>query len=132
MDWVGHHQDHDRFELGNTDARARWCAEWPRRKVTEQRVSFGELKEALGRLVIANGPSEHLRPMLGPLFTWASSGPRHKTAKLPRMLLIAMRLGRIVGRSATSPDVAPAATTWARHPDWTPARVARRSAPAAG
>ena len=61
VDWVGYHQDYGRFELGISEARAMWCADWLRRKVTEQRVSFGELKEALGRLVFATGPLEHLR-----------------------------------------------------------------------
>ena len=52
-----------------------------------------KLKEALGRFVFATGPVEHLRPMLGPLFSWSASGPRHKTTKLPLMLLLLEVLG---------------------------------------
>ena len=56
------------------------------------------MKEALGRLVFATGPLEHLRPILGPLFAWAAGGPRFARPRLPAMLLILMEfLSRQLG-----------------------------------
>ena len=49
---------------------------------------FGELREGLGCLVFVAEPLEHLRPLLGPLFAWASGGPRHHRPLLPAMLLV--------------------------------------------
>ena len=34
------------------------------------------------------GPLEHLRPLLGPLYSWASAGPRLRKPKLLAMLLL--------------------------------------------
>ena len=42
----------------------------------------------MGRLTFVAGPLEHLRPLLGPLFAWASAGPRNLAPRLPAMLLV--------------------------------------------
>jgi hypothetical protein len=48
------------------------------------------MREGLGRLVFVSGPVEHIRPLLGPLFAWSSSGARFLRPRLPTMLLILM------------------------------------------
>ena len=73
-----------------SEARACWVREWLDAKVRERRVALGELEEALGRLVFVTGPLEHLPPMLGPLFKWASLGNRYARPRLPVMVLLLM------------------------------------------
>ena len=90
VEWVGYLIDYARFEMGITESRAKWCTTWLRDKVRERRVALGELREGLGRLVFVSGPIEHIRPILGPLFAWASAGPRFVRPRLPTMLLILM------------------------------------------
>ena len=51
---------------------------------------LGELREGLERLTFIAGPLEHLRPLLGQLFAWASGGPRIARPLLPVMILIIM------------------------------------------
>ena len=90
MEWVGYLIDYARFEMGITEARAQWCSRWLRDKVRERSVALGEMREGLGRLVFVSGPVEHIRPLLGPLFAWSSSGARFLRPRLPTMLLILM------------------------------------------
>ena len=90
VEWVGYLLDYARFEMGITESRAMWCVQWLRDKVRERRVPLGELREGLGRLVFVSGPVEHIRPMLGPLFAWSSSGARFLKPRLPTMLMIIM------------------------------------------
>ena len=90
LEWVGYLLDFGRLEIGISALRAQWCVTWLTDKVRERRVSLGELKEGLGRLVFAVGPLEHLRPLLGPFFVWASAGPRFACPRLPTMLLLLM------------------------------------------
>ena len=40
--------------------------------------------------MFVSGPIEHIRPILGHLFAWASAGPRFVRPRLPTMLLIFM------------------------------------------
>ena len=94
VEWVGYWLDYRRFEMGISESRAVWVCTWLDTKIRERRVALGELREALGRLVFVTGPLEHLRPMLGPLFAWASAGRRHARPRLPAMLLILMEFMR--------------------------------------
>ena len=89
VDWIGYWIDIGRFEIGISQSRADWCVKWLTDKSRERRVRLGELREGLGRLVFVAGPLEHLRPLLGPLFAWASQGRnRHARPLLPAMLLL--------------------------------------------
>ena len=102
LEWVGYWLDYARFKMGISEARAIWVREWLDTKIRERRVALGELKEALGRLVFVTGPLEHLRPMLGPLFKWASLGSRYARPRLPAMLLLLMEfLSRQLGQART-------------------------------
>ena len=102
LEWVGYWLDYSRFMMGISEARAVWVRNWLDSKVRERRVALGELKEALGRLVFVTGPLEHLRPMLGPLFRWASVGGRFARPRLPAMLLLIMDfLSRSLGEART-------------------------------
>jgi hypothetical protein len=91
VEWIGYWLDMGKFEMGISELRARWAARWLTDRATEGRVAFGELREALGRLVFVAGPIEYIRPFLGPLFTWAAAGPRYACPWLPVMIRIIMR-----------------------------------------
>ena len=54
-------------------------------------MALGELREGLGRLQFIAGPVEFIRPFLGPLYAWASAGPRHLKVPLPVMVRLIMR-----------------------------------------
>ena len=57
-----------RFELGVTEKRTQWAIRW--------------VREGLGCLQFEAGPLDHLRPSLGPLYAWASAGPRAEKLKV--------------------------------------------------
>ena len=90
-DWVGYYLDVGRFEVGVSEARARWVVAWLEDKARERAVRLGELREGLGRLQFVAGPLEHLRPFLGPLYAWSCAGPRFAKPRLPVMLLLIIR-----------------------------------------
>ena len=74
---VGYLLDVGCFRIGVTEARAQWAIRRIDDKIRERRVYLGELREGLGRLQFLAGPLEQVRPFLGPLYAWASAGPRY-------------------------------------------------------
>ena len=86
LEWIGYALDVGRFEMGITEKRVQWAVRWLRDKLREGAVRLGELREGLGRLQFVAGPLEHIRPFLGPLYAWASAGPRHIRPLLPVMI----------------------------------------------
>ena len=90
-EWVGYLLDVGRFRIGVTEARAQWAIRWIDDKIRERRVCLGELREGLGRLQFLAGPLEHVRPFLGPLYAWASAGPRYAKPLLPVMILLILQ-----------------------------------------
>ena len=91
VEWIGYILDTARFELGVSVSRAAWAVRWLTDKATERSVRLGELREGLGRLQFLAGPVEYMRPFLGPLYAWASMGPRFARPKLPVMVVLIMR-----------------------------------------
>jgi hypothetical protein len=91
IEWIGYALDMSRFRVGVTALRAAWATRWLTDKATEGRVRLGELREGLGRLQFVAGPVEYIRPFLGPLYAWASIGPKFARPKLPVMVVLIMR-----------------------------------------
>ena len=83
--------DMSRFEMGISESRAMWAVRWLTDKAAEKTVRLGELREGLGRLQFLAGPIEYVRPFLGPLYAWASIGPRFARPRLPVMVLLIMK-----------------------------------------
>ncbi|MDE0916488.1 MAG: hypothetical protein OSB57_15045 [Planctomycetota bacterium] len=86
LEWIGYALDVGKFEIGITEKRVHWAIRWVDDKIREGQVRLGELREGLGRLQFVAGPLEHLRPFLGPLYSWASAGPRYAKPLLPVMI----------------------------------------------
>ena len=91
VEWIGYWVDVGRFEIGVSAARAAWAVRWLTDKATEKTVRLGELREGLGRLQFLAGPVEYIRPFLGPLYAWASIGPKYARPKLPVMVMLILR-----------------------------------------
>ena len=54
-------------------------------------MRLGDLRQGFGRLHLLAGPLEYIRPFLGPLYVWASIGPKCVRPTLPVMVLLIMR-----------------------------------------
>ena len=103
-EWVGYALDIARFEIGISEKRAAWVISWIEDKVRERRVRLGELREGLGRLQFLAGSLEHLRLLLGPLYSWACAEGKGSRPKLPVMLLVALRyMARELKRARMAP-----------------------------
>ena len=89
-EWIGYVLDIKRFEVGVSASRAAWASRWLTDKAAEKTVRLGELREGLGRLQFLAGPVEYIRPFLGPLYAWASVGPRFARPRTPTMVVIIM------------------------------------------
>ena len=90
-EWIRYWLDVGRFELGISASMASWASRWLTDNAAEGRVKLGELREGLGRLQFVTGAIEFLRPFLGPLYAWASAGPRYARPKLPVMVVLIMK-----------------------------------------
>ena len=89
-EWIGYMLDIKRFEVGVSASRAAWASRWLTDTAAEKTVRLGELREGLGRLQFLAGPVEYIRPFLGPLYAWASVGPRFARPRTPTMVVIIM------------------------------------------
>ena len=88
VEWIGYLLGLGRCEMGVSLSRALWAARWLSDKAAERRVRPGELREGLGRLQFLAGPVEYIRPFPGPLYAWASVGPRVARPKLQVMVVL--------------------------------------------
>ena len=103
VEWVGYFMDLGRFELGVTEKRAQWVVRWLGDKIAERQVRLGDLREGLGRLQFVAGALEVVRPFLGPLYRWASAGPRYARPFLPVMIRLLMGfIAKEIGQSRMS------------------------------
>ena len=90
VEWIGYLLDLGRFEMGVSFSRVSWASRWLSDKAAERTVRLGELREGLGRRQFLAGLVEYIRPFLGPLYAWASVGPRFARPKFPVMLVLIM------------------------------------------
>lgn len=75
-DWLGYWLDYSRFELGISESRGRWLADWLARAVERGASLVRELREGLGRLGFAAGVLEWHKPFLAPLYAWTAAAPQ--------------------------------------------------------
>ena len=90
-EWIGYWLDLGKFELGVSAKRAACAIQRLEEKAREGRVQLGELLQGIGRLGFITSAVEHLRPFLGPLYAWASAGPRYARPALPPMILLILK-----------------------------------------
>jgi hypothetical protein len=86
VQWVGFWFDYTRFELGLSESRARWLANWCDRVRTSGMALVRTFREGLGRLGFASVALTYNRPFLGPLYAWAAVRPDGACIQLPLMV----------------------------------------------
>ena len=97
-DWLGYWLDFQRFQLGISEARAKWIHDWLARTVERGMSVIRVLREALGRLGFAAGVLEWHRPFLAPLYSWTSAAP--PSACLPHPPAVQLALVHLRDRFA--------------------------------
>ena len=71
--WIGYQIDLAGGHLGITAERLASTLAWCEETAAAQVVLIRDFRSALGKLVFVAGPLFHLRPFLGPAFSWASA-----------------------------------------------------------
>ena len=104
QDFVGYWLDVVTFEVGLSERRAQWIADWSRKTAASAIVRMEDVREALGRMGFAAGPLAWMRPFLGPFYAWIAACPAGIFLVLPAMLrLILSWMARMVeGRRVCS------------------------------
>ena len=74
-EWIGFQVDISRSELGMTEKRLRWARDWMAKTLANKMVRVDEFRSALGRLAFMMAAFVHLKPFLGPLYSWISAVP---------------------------------------------------------
>ena len=93
-EWIGYWLDFGRFEIGISEKRRLWVIRWLDETFERGSVQIGLMRQALGRLSFVAGPLVRMRPLLGPIYAWASACPGFITLELPimvRLLLFTYR-----------------------------------------
>ncbi len=92
VDWVGYWLDIGRFHIGILASRQAWVLRRLSDKVKQGTVLVKEIQEGLGRLGLAAGPLEQLRPFLGPLYAGTSAAHPRAFFRPPLLVTRAMTL----------------------------------------
>ena len=77
-EWNGFQVDVAARELGMTEKRLRWARDWMERTVTNRVVRAEEFSSAFG----------HLKPFLGPLYSWVSAVDHCNSLQVPAAVLM--------------------------------------------
>jgi len=93
-DWIGYWQDYKSFEVGISEARAKWLCNWIDETLAQGCVLVRSMAEVLGRLGFAAGAIDYFRPFLGPFYAWCSSVPMGALLDVPIMLRILLKFFR--------------------------------------
>jgi hypothetical protein len=83
-EWIGFQVDVKECELGMTEKRLRWARDWMERTVANKVVQVEEFRSALGRLAFMMSAFTHLKPLLGPLYSWITAVDHCTDAPSPR------------------------------------------------
>ena len=72
VQWIGYQINVGNFTRGISDKKVAWVKEWIQRKKQDGGATGREMRSSLGRLSFVAGALHHVRPLLGPIFAWAS------------------------------------------------------------
>ena len=87
-EWVGFQIDIARCELGMTERRLRWARDWMAKVLANKVVRVDEFRSALGRLSFMMAAFPHLKPLLGPLYSWVTAVDHCNTLQVPAAVLM--------------------------------------------
>ena len=87
-EWIGFQVDIAACELGMTEKRLRWARDWMERTVANKVVRVEEFRSALGRLAFMMSAFGHLKPFLGPLYSWVTAVDHCNTLQVPAAVIM--------------------------------------------
>eukprot|EP00435_Cladocopium_sp_Y103_P022693 s5638_g5.t1 len=85
---IGFQVDISKKELGMTEKRLRWAREWIEKTITHKMVRVDEFRSALGRLAFMMSAFGHLKPLLGPLYSWVTAVDHCTALQVPAAVLM--------------------------------------------
>eukprot|EP00435_Cladocopium_sp_Y103_P057979 s1782_g20.t1 len=87
-EWTGFQVDISKKELGMSEKRLRWARDWIEKTITNKMVRVDEFRSALGRLAFMMSAFGHLKPLLGPLYSWVRTVDHCTTLQVPAAVLM--------------------------------------------
>ena len=87
-EWIGFQVDVSQSELGMTEKRLRWARDWMAKVLANKVVRVDEFRSALGRLAFMMAAFAHLKPFLGPLYSWITAVDHCSTLQVPAAVLL--------------------------------------------
>jgi hypothetical protein len=90
-EYVGYWLDYTRFEIGMSEVRAKWMADWLEETCAAKHVLVRSMREGLGRLGFAAGVLEWSRAFLAPMYSWTCAVPSGAYLQLPPFVRFALR-----------------------------------------
>ena len=89
-EWIGFQVDVSFRELGMTEKRLRWARDWLERTIANKVVRVEEFRSALGRLAFMMSAFVHLKPLLGPLYSWVTAVDHCNTLQVPAAVILVL------------------------------------------
>ena len=71
-----------------TEKRLRWARDWLAKTLANKVVRIDEFRSALGRLAFMMAAFAHLKPLLGPLYSWITAVDHCSTLQVPAAVLM--------------------------------------------
>ena len=90
-DWIGYWHDYKSFEVGVSEARAKWLCNWIDETLAQGGFLARSMAEVLGRLGFAAVAMDYFRPFLAPSHGWCSSVPMGALLDAPVILKILLK-----------------------------------------
>eukprot|EP00435_Cladocopium_sp_Y103_P023419 s974_g5.t1 len=89
-EWIGFQVDVKDRELGMSEKRLRWARDWMAKILGNKVVRIDEFRSALGRLAFMVSAFTHLKPFLGPLYSWVTAVDHCNTLQVPAAVLLVL------------------------------------------
>eukprot|EP00435_Cladocopium_sp_Y103_P017512 s3945_g4.t1 len=89
-EWIGFQVDVKEKELGMSEKRLRWARDWMSKVLGNKVVQVEEFRLVLGRLVFMVAAFTHLKPFLGPLYSWVTAVDHCNTLQVPAAVLMVL------------------------------------------
>ena len=86
--WIGFEIQLREGTLGMSEKRLRWARDWMEKILANKVVATEEFRLALGRLSFMMSAFEHLKPFLGPLYSWVCAVEHCPMLQVPAAVLM--------------------------------------------
>ena len=87
-EWIGFEINVKERQLRMTEKRMRWAREWCTTVAENRFVKIDECRSALGRLAFMMSAFEHLKPFLGPIYSWVSAVDHCTALQVPAGIVV--------------------------------------------